>query len=179
MFFLFYTAYNKVENWPTALKTLGAVSAVTFDVYKNVVVFHRGDRVWGSSTFDQTNVFIQKELGPIKENTIITFDRETGSLRTEWGENLFYLPHGLHINGDYYYVTDVGECGKSVWKFKLGLLMPTQSVLRQPFIKFSVSTWKNPQKSRNLFSVKSLILEQAQNSASQRLSCHWKMETFL
>lgn len=82
---------------------------MTFDIYNNVVAFHRADRIWGQSTFDVNNIFMQKELGAIKESTIVTFDRETGSVRTEWGENLFYLPHGLHIDGNYYYVTDVGE----------------------------------------------------------------------
>lgn len=105
-----FSDYSRVENWPTPSKKLGAISAVTLDVYKNVVVFHRSDRIWNSVTFDgSTNVFRQQNLGVIKENTIVTFDRDTGSVSTEWGKNLFYLPHGLHINGNYYYVTDVGE----------------------------------------------------------------------
>jgi hypothetical protein len=91
---------------------LGAVSAVALDVYKNVVVFHRVDRVWNSVTFDKQNVYTQSHLGPIADDTIITFDRETGNVIKEWGKNLFYLPHGLHINGNYYYVTDVGELFK-------------------------------------------------------------------
>jgi len=78
-------------------------------VYKNVVVFHRGDRVWNAETFDAQNIFKQQNLGPIKENTIITFDRDQGNVINEWGSNLFYMPHGLHINGNYYYITDVGK----------------------------------------------------------------------
>lgn len=100
-------------------------------MYNNVVVFHRAERVWNSETFDvTTNIFKQRNLGPIKDSTIITFDRETGNVLNEWGSNLFYMPHGkllckrscfvsstisfvrryvgLHINGNYYYVTDVG-----------------------------------------------------------------------
>lgn len=96
-------------------------------MYKNVVVFHRDNRVWNSETFDSANVFKQRNLGPIKDNTIITFDKETGNVLSEWGSNLFFMPHGglshhhyqqsnlsiclelgLHINGNYYYVTDVG-----------------------------------------------------------------------
>lgn len=101
--------YKHVDNWPTSSKKLGAVSAVTLDVYKNVVVFHRGDRVWSAETFDAQNIFKQRNLGPIKENTIITFDRDQGNVINEWGSNLFYMPHGLHINGNYYYITDVGS----------------------------------------------------------------------
>ncbi|CAH1711919.1 unnamed protein product [Chironomus riparius] len=99
--------YKHVDNWPTSSKKLGAVSAVALDVYKNVVVFHRGDRIWNAETFDAQNVFKQRTLGPIKENTIITFDRDQGNIINEWGSNLFYMPHGLHINGNYYYITDV------------------------------------------------------------------------
>jgi peptidylamidoglycolate lyase len=100
-----------VPNWPTPSRKLGAISAVALDVYKNVVVFHRAERVWNSETFNPTtNVFQERNLGPIKDNTLITFDRETGNALNEWGNNLFYLPHGLHINGNYYYITDVGKC---------------------------------------------------------------------
>lgn len=101
--------YSLVENWPTPSKKLGAISAVAVDVYKNVVVFHRVDRIWNAETFDVQNVFKQRKLGPITDNTIITFDRETGNVLNEWGKNIFYMPHGLHINGNYYYVTDVGK----------------------------------------------------------------------
>lgn len=102
--------YSRVQNWPTPAKKLGAISAVALDVYKNVVVFHRAERVWNSETFDvTTNVFKQRNLGAIKDSTIITFDRETGNVLTEWGDNLFFMPHGLHINGNYYYITDVGK----------------------------------------------------------------------
>jgi peptidylamidoglycolate lyase len=55
------------------------------------------------------NNFQQQNLGTIKDNTIVTFDRQTGNVISEWGSNLFYLPHGLHINKNYYYITDVGE----------------------------------------------------------------------
>lgn len=105
-----FSDYTKVENWPTPSKQLGAVSAVAIDVYKNVVVFHRHDRIWNSETFDRSsNIFRQRNLGAINDNTIVTFDRETGNVLSEWGKNLFYMPHGLHINGNYYYITDVGE----------------------------------------------------------------------
>lgn len=105
------TDYSRVQNWPTPERKLGAISAVALDVYKNVVVFHRAERVWNAETFNfATNVFNQRNLGPIKDNTIVTFDRESGNVLNEWGSGLFFLPHGLHINGKYYYVTDVGEC---------------------------------------------------------------------
>lgn len=106
--FLDYT----VQNWPTKLTKLklGAISAVALDVYSNVVIFHRAERVWSLETFDTANVFKQRNLGPIMQATIISFDRETGSkMGSDWGNNFFYMPHGLSIAGDYYYVTDVGK----------------------------------------------------------------------
>lgn len=105
-----FSDYTLVENWPTPSKKLGAISAVALDVYKNVVVFHRVDRIWNGQTFNVQNVFQQRDLGPISENTIVTFDRDTGNVvGNEWGKNMFYMPHGLHIRGNYYYVTDVGR----------------------------------------------------------------------
>lgn len=78
-------------------------------MYNHVVVFHRGDRVWNSETFNLTNNYLKRDLGPITDNTIVTFNRESGNVEGEWGKNMFYMPHGLHIYGNYYYVTDVGE----------------------------------------------------------------------
>lgn len=74
-----------------------------------MVVFHRVDRIWNAETFDVQNRFKQQDLGAIADNTIVTFDRETGNVVSEWGKNMFYMPHGLHINGKYYYITDVGK----------------------------------------------------------------------
>lgn len=103
-----FADYKKVDNWPTQSRKLGAISAVALDVYKNVVVFHRHDRIWNSETFDiATNVYKKRNLGPITDNTLVTFDRESGNVISEWGKNMFYMPHGLHINGNYYYITDV------------------------------------------------------------------------
>ena len=42
-----------VPNWPpkeTADK-LGQLSGCDIDVYGNVIIFHRGDRMWGYNTF--------------------------------------------------------------------------------------------------------------------------------
>lgn len=61
---------------------------MALDVYKNVVVFHRADRIWNAETFDVQNIFQQRNLGPISEKTIITFDRETGNVLNEWGNDM-------------------------------------------------------------------------------------------
>lgn len=68
---------------------------MALDVYKNVVIFQRAERVWSTETFGMNdNIFKQQSLGPIKDETIITFDRVTGNVLNEWGSNLFYMPHG-------------------------------------------------------------------------------------
>ena len=44
-----------VQNWlkPKTSSKFGQLSSVAFDVYGNVVVFHRGDRTWNGFTFDR------------------------------------------------------------------------------------------------------------------------------
>lgn len=100
--------YMKEGNWTSVIaRKFGPASAVAIDK-NNVVVFQRYDRIWNSESFDsQTNIFKQTFLGPIKENTVITFDHKTGQIVEEWGKNLFYMPHGLSITEDHYYLTDV------------------------------------------------------------------------
>ncbi|KAL9887520.1 peptidyl-alpha-hydroxyglycine alpha-amidating lyase 2-like [Glossina fuscipes fuscipes] len=88
-----------VENWPKVAHRFGQVTAVSIDPYGNPVIFHRADRFWDSNTFNETNnIFYYIENGPIKEATIYTLDAKTGSILSGWGENMFYLPHGLTID---------------------------------------------------------------------------------
>uniref|UniRef100_A0A1A9WQJ0 peptidylamidoglycolate lyase n=1 Tax=Glossina brevipalpis TaxID=37001 RepID=A0A1A9WQJ0_9MUSC len=98
-----------VENWPKIAHSFGQVTAVSIDPYGNPVIFHRADRFWDSNTFNETNnVFYYIEKGPIKESTIYTLDAKTGNILSGWGNNMFYLPHGLTIDthGNYW-ITDV------------------------------------------------------------------------
>lgn len=81
-------------NWPQMNFTnnnnnqlLGAVSAVSFDLSGNIVVFHRADRIWNVNTFN-LNIYADRMLGPIKRNTIIAFNRQNGTIEYEWGKNL-------------------------------------------------------------------------------------------
>ncbi|KAK9308172.1 hypothetical protein QLX08_001670 [Tetragonisca angustula] len=93
------------SQWLKNIK-FGQVSAVSIDPDGNIGVFHRGKRVWGSTTFDNKNIFDKKE-GPIQENTVILLDK-FGQKLLEWGAKKFYLPHGLTIDmhGNYW-ITDV------------------------------------------------------------------------
>ncbi|KAJ4436524.1 hypothetical protein ANN_16555 [Periplaneta americana] len=112
-------SYNVVENWPDPSKKLGQLSAVSFDADGNVVVFHRGDRVWDSNTFLTNNVYNQRGLGPIVQPTIVVFNASSGLVVQEWGTNIFYLPHGLTVDANNnVWVTDVAL--HQVFKFPPG-----------------------------------------------------------
>ncbi|XP_012282254.1 peptidyl-alpha-hydroxyglycine alpha-amidating lyase 1 isoform X2 [Orussus abietinus] len=86
--------------------TFGQISAVSIDPDGNIAVFHRGDRIWNSESFNRENKF-DPTNGPIKQNTIILLNKG-GKKILEWGENLFYMPHGLTIDSfGNYWITDV------------------------------------------------------------------------
>lgn len=100
-------AYLWQKRWPDPTITLGSVSAVAFDIEDNVVVFHRGNRIWDAFTFNTTDHY-QGNDKPISVPTIIAFNRNTGSVAYKTGVDLFYMPHGLTIDKQgMIYVTDV------------------------------------------------------------------------
>nr|CAD7258196.1 unnamed protein product [Timema shepardi] len=124
---------NVVTDWPDPHKRLGQLSAVSLDKDGNVVVFHRGDREWGAESFQPNNVYNQRALGPIQQNTVVVFNATTGKVVYEWGSNrqqhksilslqelpLFYLPHGLAVDPENnVWVTDVAL--HQVFKFAPG-----------------------------------------------------------
>ncbi|XP_033175470.1 peptidyl-alpha-hydroxyglycine alpha-amidating lyase 1 [Bombus impatiens] len=108
-----YSGKNKSDygiewspQWPRNIEQMGQLSAVSIDPDGNVAIFHRGSRVWGSTTFNIQNIF-NKEEGPIRENTVVLLNK-IGERILEWGAYKFYLPHGLTIDmhGNYW-ITDV------------------------------------------------------------------------
>lgn len=87
---------------------MGPVTAVCMDNNENVAVLHRDDRIWDSTTFTNHNQYAHKDWGPIKVPTVFILDRKTGRLLNKWGDNLFFMPHGLTIDQqNNAYVTDV------------------------------------------------------------------------
>jgi peptidylamidoglycolate lyase len=83
-----FIGFSVVENWPDASKKLGQLSAISFDVGGNIVVFHRGDRIWGGNTFLTNNVYNQRILGPISQPTVVVFNGSSGCVVEEWGSNM-------------------------------------------------------------------------------------------
>ncbi|VDP18631.1 unnamed protein product [Heligmosomoides polygyrus] len=90
-------------------KALGEISGLAIDKKGRLVAFHRADREWDASTFNEKEVF-NKKLGPIKNATIAVIDASNGNVIEEKGQNMFYMPHGITIDekGNYW-VTDVGS----------------------------------------------------------------------
>ncbi|GAB0090254.1 Peptidyl-alpha-hydroxyglycine alpha-amidating lyase 1 [Sergentomyia squamirostris] len=101
------STYIYDASWPTQWK-MNSISAVSLDQEGNAVIFQRAGRVWSQSTFNIDNEFTQKHLGVIQNATILAFNRRSGALKYSLGKNLFYMPHGLTVDGDSnIWVTDV------------------------------------------------------------------------
>uniref|UniRef100_A0A0K0FFE0 Peptidylglycine monooxygenase n=1 Tax=Strongyloides venezuelensis TaxID=75913 RepID=A0A0K0FFE0_STRVS len=91
-------------------RQLGQISGLAFTNQNNLVVFHRGSRVWDEYTFNYDNTLIDKT--PIPESTIYVFSTLTNDFKVlrALGKNMFYMPHGIFIDeSNYFYVTDVGS----------------------------------------------------------------------
>lgn len=60
------------------------------------------------STFNESNIYYLIEYGPIKEKTIYVLDPKTGAIKSGWGSDMFYMPHGMTIDAHgNYWITDV------------------------------------------------------------------------
>ena len=107
----------KMQPWPVDSPTpgilqdveLGQVGGVAVSpVDGRIYVFHRGPRVWNSRSFDISNNF-NRAIGPIPMDTVLVMDQNTGKVLAAWGKNLFYMPHGITVDGvGNVWVTDVG-----------------------------------------------------------------------
>lgn len=90
-------------------KPLGDIAGLAIDPKGRLVAFHRADRVWDESSFDNKAV-LNKSLGPIHNATIAVIDPVTGQVLEEHGSAEYLMPHGLSVDpkGNYW-VTDVGS----------------------------------------------------------------------
>ena len=99
-----------VSDWPKDFNKIefGQISGVATDSEGNVYMFHRGKTVWDAHSFDDKNIFKQIKNGPITAKTVVQFNGASGDRVNSWGENLFYMPHGFHIDQEgNFWVTDV------------------------------------------------------------------------
>lgn len=91
-------SYEVVEGWPKlpAGVEVGEAAGVAVDSHDHVFVFHRADRNFGNAEV-------------IAKPTVLCIDGATGELVSQWGANLFVVPHGLAIDAqDNVWLTDVG-----------------------------------------------------------------------
>lgn len=49
-------------------------------------------------TFNENAEYQEKYKGPIHSDTVLTLDPKTGDIIRGWGNQTFYLPHGIHID---------------------------------------------------------------------------------
>ncbi|KAK2151099.1 hypothetical protein LSH36_375g01051 [Paralvinella palmiformis] len=99
---------EEVPDWPVAGPKLGQLVGVATDSHRNVHLFHRGTRVWDDTSFTLDNVLSDKDSEAIGQDVLLTLD-EDGKVVDSWGKDMFYMPHGLHIDDkDNIWVTDVG-----------------------------------------------------------------------
>lgn len=90
-------------NWLSVFEGLrfGQVSGLGVDSQGLVYVFHRAETVMQVRTKKVPHV--------IHSNTIFVLDSETGEIKTQWGSDLFLMPHGLTVDQDNnLWVTDIG-----------------------------------------------------------------------
>uniref|UniRef100_A0A671NWP4 Peptidyl-glycine alpha-amidating monooxygenase B-like n=1 Tax=Sinocyclocheilus anshuiensis TaxID=1608454 RepID=A0A671NWP4_9TELE len=87
---------------------LGQVSGLALNSNGDLIIFHRGDHIWGINSFNFNGIYQQKDLGPIQQSTIMVVDPVKGKVLKASGRNMFYMPHGITTDkDDNYWVTDV------------------------------------------------------------------------
>lgn len=83
-------------------------------------------------SFDLKNNYQLIDDGPIETSTVITIDSKSGKMIKHWGSNLFYLPHGLTVDSDFLWLTDVGL--HQIFKFPIDGSQQPLITLGQRFI---------------------------------------------
>ncbi|RNA28303.1 peptidylglycine alpha-amidating monooxygenase [Brachionus plicatilis] len=102
----FFKVFNPSEDLKLQTK-IGQVGGLDTNMNGNLVVFHRGSRVWQFDSFMGNN-FNKNKYKAIKENTLTLIDVKKSEEIFSWGANRFYMPHGLTIDFDNnIWVTDV------------------------------------------------------------------------
>jgi len=86
--------------------------------------------VWDYDSFDYHDRILY--VTPIAGPTVLTFNATSGVLKSMWGENTFWMPHGLSVDKhDNIWITDVGL--HQVFKFSpTGQKLLELGVAREP-----------------------------------------------
>ncbi|CBY18092.1 unnamed protein product [Oikopleura dioica] len=117
-------------DWKINFTDLGEVAGVDSDYDGTVWVFHRGDYSWDAKAYiGFSDVIAYKK--PTSIACVLQVDRETGNVLRKFGEDTFYMPHGITVTKDAIWVTDTGT--HMIYKFsKKGDLLKTIGELKIP-----------------------------------------------
>lgn len=88
---------NENPFWQSP-ENLGEISGVAVDPSGKVVIFHRADRIWNYNTFNEDGEYQERYKGPIQDNTVLALNPKSGDIIYGWGNQTFYLPHGIYID---------------------------------------------------------------------------------
>ncbi|XP_037080398.1 peptidyl-glycine alpha-amidating monooxygenase B-like [Pollicipes pollicipes] len=95
-------------HWPRSELRVGQAAGISVDLNDRPQVFHRGNVTWDSTSFNRSHHYQHRGRGPIRIATLLTLEKGTGAVLRSEGAGRFYLPHGLHIDGEgNRWVTDV------------------------------------------------------------------------
>lgn len=110
-------------EWKVNFPDLGEIAGVDSDYDGTIWVFHRGDHTWDQNAYiGFTDVIAYKK--PTIIACILQVDRETGNVIRKFGEDTFFMPHGITVTRDAIWVTDTGT--HMIYKFsKEGELLKT------------------------------------------------------
>ena len=86
------------EGYPIGKKLFGNIAGVDVDKSGNVIIFHRGSHKWGTDTFNENDVYKLSKSSPITEETVVTIDPSRKTVLRAWGQNIFFMPHGLSLD---------------------------------------------------------------------------------
>jgi len=111
--------YTLDEGYPIGKKLFGNIAGVDVDNDGNVIIFHRGSHRWGPDTFNDNDVYKLDKDSPIKEQTVVTIDPTRKTIIRAWGQDKFFMPHGLSLDleGKNLWLTDVAL--HQVFKYSL------------------------------------------------------------
>ncbi|KAF4107891.1 hypothetical protein G5714_010650 [Onychostoma macrolepis] len=104
----------EVSDWPEAELQLGQVSGLALNSNGDLIVFHRGDHIWGINSFNFNGIYQQKIWVPSSSPPSwwwIQSKEKCSKLQEEICKSMrfwFYMPHGITTDkDDNYWVTDV------------------------------------------------------------------------
>lgn len=110
---LFYKKSIWIQEWPdkSLQQQLGQVTGLDVCDSGFPFIFHRADRDWQNGDFDEHNEFTRIAAGPIQSNTIVKASNQlsNGEAVDKFGDNQFFMPHGLTAMKDYLWLTDVAR----------------------------------------------------------------------